>query len=227
MVSSYLPAGISVSRVHPYRFSLALGALVYGVGVIGMLTPWREWFVGLTPFSLLLSYTLLWWNQPLKGRDERAFLMAAFALGFGVEVLGVNTGFPFGSYLYGPALGPKLWATPLLIGVNWTLLVFCANDLARRVFAREKTGWKCVLLGAALPPLLDVLIEPVAVRLGYWTWAGGGLPGWENYAGWTAVSLLLSLAYRRWVGPAGNPLAPWLFVFQVAFFGLLGVFLGE
>ncbi len=205
------------------KFSVTLSVMVYVAGMVGMLSPMRDLFIAMTPFSLLLSYALLYWNAPKKDKALWIFLLFAFGLGFFSEVLGVNTGFPFGDYAYGSVLGPKLWATPLLIGINWTLVTFTANELVRQYLPANNPKWLFLLLGAALPTLLDVLIEPVAIQLGYWTWANGGLPDWPNYAGWFAVSLLISLAYRKWIRGAFNPLAPWLWGLQLLFFGFLGL----
>jgi putative membrane protein len=208
-----------------FRASFFFAALVYVSGMLGMVSPFAEWFVALTPLSLLLSYVLLWWNQPQWGAGTFAFAAAAFCLGFFSEVLGVNTGFPFGDYAYGGVLGPKLWHTPLLIGVNWTVVGFGANAVVERWLPGP--AWRQVLLGAMLPTVLDFLIEPVAIRLGYWHWAGNGVPPWQNYAGWFAVSLLVALAYRRWVhGSPPNRMAKALFGLQVLFFAGMMLLLG-
>lgn len=206
---------------HKVRVSVTALVLVYGFGILGMFTPFRSWFVALTPVSLLLSYGLLWWNHPVWNNGSRNFLIAAFLIGFGAEVLGVNTGFPFGTYFYGTVLGPKLWNTPLLIGINWTLVTYCSNEVLRRVSPAWTPVWALVLLGALLPTLLDVLIEPVAIRLVFWTWAGGA-PPIQNYIGWFAVSLIISLAYQYWM-PARlrNPIAALLLGLQWLFFASL------
>ena len=44
------------------------------------------------------------------------------------------------------------------------------------------------IFGASLATIFDALMEPVAVRLGYWQWSGGVIP-WFNYASWWLVSL--------------------------------------
>jgi uncharacterized membrane protein len=204
------------------RFSVTLLVMVYVAGIVGMLSSLRDLFIAMTPFSLLLSYALLCWNAPMKNTALLTFLFWAFGLGFFSEVLGVNTGFPFGDYTYGSVLGPKLWATPLLIGINWTLVTFTANELVRQYLPPNKPVWLFLLLGATLPTLLDALIEPVAIQLGYWTWATGGLPEWPNYAGWFAVSLLISFGYRQWIRGPLNPIAPWLWGLQLLFFAALG-----
>jgi putative membrane protein len=206
---------------HKVPVSVTALGLVYGFGILGMFTPFQPWFVALTPLSLLLSYGLLWWNHPVFDAGSRNFLLAAFLVGFGAEVVGVNTGFPFGTYFYGTVLGPQLWNTPILIGINWTLVTYCSNEVLRRVSPAWSPKWALVLLGALLPTLLDVLIEPVAIRLVFWSWAGG-MPPIQNYIGWFAVSLIISLAYHFWMpGRLRNPVAAVLLGLQWLFFAVL------
>jgi uncharacterized membrane protein len=135
--------------------------------------------------------------------------------------VGVNTGWLFGAYAYGPVLGPKVWSTPLLIGVNWYIVTAICNEVVWRLLPQRTPN----LLGAALAALgctaLDYLIEPGAIDLGYWTWADG-LPPFKNYMDWFGVSFVISLAYPRLMRPAlRNSFAPWLLGLQVLFFGVM------
>jgi putative membrane protein len=204
-----------------FRVSVAILLLVYGFGIAGMFTPYRPWFVSMTPLSLLLSYGLMWWNHPYGNAGSWIFGVLAFLIGSFSEVLGVNTGFPFGTYAYGAVLGPRLWHTPYLIGVNWTIVAYTSNELVRRFAPKNTSDLRLLLAGALLPTLLDVWIEPVAIQLGYWSWEQG-LPPFQNYLGWFAVSWLLAGAYRYWM-PEGlrNPLSLWLLGLQWLFFIVL------
>lgn len=203
---------------HKLRFSKIVALLVYGFGIWGLHSPFKAWFLMLTPLSLLLSFALLCWNHPKFTNSSRWFFALAFCIGFFVEVLGVNTGFPFGDYGYGEVLGIKIWNTPLLIGVNWALITYCANELLSRLLSPQ-TPWPVFALsGAAAPTALDVLIEPVAIRLGYWSWARG-TPPIENYVGWFAVAFLIAVAYRFLItNETRNPMAPVLLGLQLVFF---------
>ena len=101
------------------------------------------------------------------------------------EVIGVNTRMLFGDYRYGDVLGYKAWGVPLLIGVNWFLIVYCCgisiHTLLRRLLNRlHENGGKpvpalkalSVIVDGASLAVFDWLMEPFAVKLGYWTWAG-------------------------------------------------------
>lgn len=207
-------------KIQQYRVPIGRWAigLVYGFGIAGLFSPWRAWFIAMTPASLLLSYGLLAWNHPSWKRRDWLCWSQLFALGYFSEVLGVNTGFPFGDYAYGSVLGLQIWHTPVLIGVNWTIVTYTSNNLARTLWPGG-AAWLYVLLGAAAPTALDFLIEPVAIRLGYWQWADG-LPPWQNYAGWFGVSLIASLVFQRYYGHKAiqNPMSAYLLVWQWLFF---------
>ena len=80
-------------------------------------------FLALSPFNLALTFGLLIW-----GNDDFSFnffkvISVLFLIGFFVEVLGVYSGLLFGEYHYGKTLGFQFLEVPLIIGVNWVLLV--------------------------------------------------------------------------------------------------------
>jgi bisanhydrobacterioruberin hydratase len=199
-------------------FSIFVLSLVYLSGAIGMRTPWRDWFVSLTPLSLLLSLALLLWHHPKFDARSTGWICFAFMAGFLAEVAGVNTGLIFGQYTYGTVLGPKIWHTPLMIGVNWVLVTYCVNAMLAQVLPANTKWPVAALAGGAFCTALDALIEPVAIRLGFWTWADG-LPPLHNYIGWLVVATIISAAYQTQMGRAlRNPFAPVLLAWQVVFF---------
>jgi bisanhydrobacterioruberin hydratase len=198
-------------------FSIGFLILVYVSGIIGMYSPWHDWFVSLTPLSLLLSAGILLAFSPEKTRNMYAWCAFSFLMGFVAEVIGVNTGWPFGVYQYGSVLGPQWWNTPLMIGTNWFIVTYAANEAVQRRTKGRWPFWATAIAAALICTGLDVLIEPVAIRLGYWTWADG-VPPLQNYMGWFGVSLLISLPYTHLAGRHTNPAAPILLVLQVVFF---------
>ncbi len=212
-----------MQRLTQHSANLLLGfcTAVYFFGVAGMLSPAKPWFVSQTPLSLLLSYFILLWFHTPHTRGSAAYFLTAFALGLGVEMLGVNTGWPFGHYEYGSVLGPKVVGTPLVIGINWTLVTYCSFYALDRLLPRLPSP-VFALLAAAVPVSLDYFIEPVAIHFGMWHWPSTGLPPAENYAGWYVVSLLLALVWR-WAMPRAlqNRAALPILGLQVAFFVVL------
>jgi len=64
---------------------------------------------------------------------------------------------------------------------------------------------------------LDLLIEPVAIRLDFWQWSFNKIPV-QNYLGWLVVSLVLQFYFINSKFLKNNLLAPLLFCLQLLFF---------
>lgn len=129
--------------------------------------------------------------------------LAAVALtGFAVEAVGVRVGVPFGDYVYTGLLRPQLLGVPVVIGLAWMVLVAFASDFAARLSLRP---WPAATLAALVTTATDLVIDPLAAnRLGYWTWAHGGLYygiPFTNFVGWFFTALLAC----RVLGPRGRP----------------------
>jgi len=202
------------------RIALSRFLLVssYAAGIVGIgLLNWPL-FLQLTPFNLILSFGILYWNHIPADKDWWTYVAVAWAAGYLVEVAGVSTGLLFGNYAYGSVLGWKVFETPLLIGINWAMLVYLGCDAVNRWAPDSWTNPARIALAAALPVALDVCIEPVAIHTGMWHWFGSD-PPIQNYVGWYVVSLFISVVYYKTIRRAHrNPMAPLLLLMQVLFF---------
>lgn len=192
--------------------------LFHLVGLYGFLdSELTGHFITLVPFHLLLMLALM----IISGYDGSSriilFAVLIYLSGFAIEVAGVNTGFVFGSYTYGNTLGFKVWKTPLLIGVNWLILVY-TTGIVLSVYRLNK--YLLAFCGAAILVLIDYLIEPVAIHYDYWAWTGRVVP-LQNYLGWFVVSFLLFLFFASSEFRKQNSSAIVLFVAQVCFFMIL------
>jgi len=170
------------------NISIILLFIFHLVGVVGLSLSFRELFLALTPFNLLLSLGLYIWANDDFSADFFKLCAVLFAIGYIVEVIGVNTGILFGEYTYGEALGFKVLNTPLIIGVNWILLSFSIFSVSN-FFLKKK--WPTILLASVLMVLMDVLIEPVAISLDFWSWEAVDIP-LQNYVMWFIVSLIMN-----------------------------------
>jgi uncharacterized membrane protein len=129
-------------------------------------------------------------------------LVAGAALAF--EAVGLSTGFPYGSYSYGDALGPTLLGVPFLVPLAWLMMAWPSWVLAHRL-TRGRPG-RALRVGVATAVFAgwDVILDPQMVQAGYWTWEhpSPGLPGIDtvpltNLAGWLlAGAVLMSLLDR-------------------------------
>ena len=84
--------------------------IFYLVGFLGFVIPFtKALFITITPFALLLNtYLLAVYHHKYTFKDTFLFLLI-FLSGYIIELIGVKTGFVFGYYTYGGALGPKLF----------------------------------------------------------------------------------------------------------------------
>jgi putative membrane protein len=190
--------------------------LFHLVGLYGFLTPAFELlFIKLVPYHLLLMLGLMVLTVNDRSMDLFKFAVGVYLAGFLIEVIGVNTGQIFGDYTYGSALGIKLWATPLLIGVNWLVLVYCTGVFLETFNLKSK--WLFSALGAGILLGIDFLIEPVAIRFDYWSWFEGIIPI-QNYLGWYIFSYGLFLFFSGLNFNKKNKAAVVLLFAQLGFF---------
>lgn len=204
------------------RERLYAGLLVssYVFGAVMLATDAVPGFVYLTAFHLCLSATLLLAaHRPWVDARPTVWLVTCGLLGWGAEYVGVHGGWLFGEYAYGDVLGPKWRAIPLVLAVNWILVVYavCATVAAR--VPHWPTIAK-VAAAAALMVALDILIEPVAIGLDFWTWRAG-TPPLQNYIGWLAVSLAQAALFFALLPFSENRLASLVLLLQVGFFATL------
>lgn len=191
--------------------------LFYAVGVVGMFTPYRELFLALTPFHLGLSFVCFMLAHSKWSSNFILDIVLIFLVSFGAEWIGVHTGYLFGAYAYGPNLGVRFDGIPILIGVNWLMLSYGSASLVRALHVK---GTFAVLFGALLMTGLDWLMEPVAVKSGFWHWKNGVIPLF-NYVCWFGLSFLFQcwISYRKTA--VVNKVWTALFILMVVFFAIL------
>lgn len=205
--------------IYKNRISLIL-VIFYTVGGVGIMLPGtHDYFLSLTFFSLLLSFGLLLYAFEW---DRKIILGSAvvFLVGLSVEWIGVHTAYLFGAYAYGDNLGPKWFEVPIIIGVNWVLLAYSSQDLLQQFTSNRLAR---VVGSAALMTLLDVLMEPAAIKSDYWSWVGDNIPIY-NYVCWFFISLLIQLFLVYFVKPKATASASVLFVLITMFFVFLNIF---
>jgi putative membrane protein len=157
----------------------------------------------------LPSFIALW--RYLGPKKAVLSLLSLSAFGYTIETSGVLTGFPYGPFYYGDALGPKVAGlVPYLLPLSWVPLVLGAVAATAPTVpenenvSRRRVLW--VLYAAILLTLVDGVLDPGAASLGFWVWPEGGpyygVPV-SNYLGWlfsssVAAAILLVLGCRRW-----------------------------
>lgn len=196
----------------------------FGTGLIAHLTPR---FLPLTRYTtdplLLLINGFLLWLIYRRNRDSRLWwwVVIAYAGTFATEALGVATGLIFGEYAYGATMRIQWLGVPLVIALNWTLLILATNDLARRIIDHPLA---VSLLASVMIAAYDYFIEPVAILLDYWQWEGGIVPV-QNYVAWSLVALVFSLPLNFYRIRYRSPVLPVYLLAQLLFFILLAAWL--
>ena len=153
-------------------------------------------------------------------------LLALAVFAYAIETIGVVTGFPYGAFHYGDALGPKvLGFAPYLLPVSYLPLVIGAVAAAWGTRSRAFH----VVGAALLLTLMDGVLDPGAAALGFWVWENGGFyygVPLGNYLGWL-LSGVLAAAVALYVGRWREPPLPALLdsaIIAVAFWTGVAVF---
>lgn len=188
---------------------------MYAFGAPGFLL-FPHFFKPFTPFTLLFTSFVFLIHQPYNKWFMISF-MAVCSIGFVAEVIGVKTGWVFGTYHYGNALGYKYAGVPLVISLNWALLAASSLIVAQRI---SKSPIAAACLAALLATGIDVIIEQVAPHLDFWYFKTG-LAGWHNYLGWVCLSLGVGLIFHKPFAKGNYKIAACMLVLQVYFFGCL------
>lgn len=203
-------------------FSIALIVIFHLVGFIGFANEiFASTFEKLVPFHLLLMLAIVLWNNESWNKSFAVFAISVYTLSFLIEMIGTNTGLIFGEYYYGETLGVKLLETPLLIGVNWFLLVYGVGVSLNLI--RKLNLWLSAAFGATILSILDYFIEPVAIKFDYWQWANQYIPT-QNYVAWWVLAFVFMLMFNKLHFNKRNIPASILLLVQFIFFILLNYY---
>lgn len=191
----------------------------YIIGAAGLLIPYtRSFFIVLTPLTLLLSCALLVIHQ--KNRWSRQHLITLgiiYVAGLLIEIIGVHTGIIFGNYVYGSGLGLQLMDTPLLIGINWAMLVYCSAIIVKTVKAPAIVK---IILASLVMVTYDLVLEQVAPFMDLWSWENNKIP-LQNYVAWFVISFVFHSLYYPIAKTIENRLALPVLLIQYAFLSVI------
>ena len=221
------------------QIATAIAILFHTIGFVGMLFN-REFFVLTTPLNLLLMFGLILYTQEKLNWQLGLFFAVSFGVGIWVEVIGTSTGFLFGNYSYSKNLGPAFKNVPLVIGINWCIIMYCCGVAVHIVFKKLSDRVK-EITGSATSPVLQLLststdaailavffdwiLEPAAIKLGYWQWLDDGEVPAYNYMCWFMISSVLLLIFGLLKFEKNNKFAVHLLMIMAMFFMLIRNFL--
>lgn len=217
------------------QIATAIAILFHAIGLIGILFFDQTFFIKTTSLNLLLMFFLILYTQRSVNKNLLLFILVTFILGITIEVIGTQTGYLFGQYAYGIVLGPSINHVPLIIGLNWFIVIYCCGisislllnkmiDQLTEITEKKRPLVKflsVVVDGATLAVLFDWLMEPVAIKLGFWKWGGDGSVPLYNYLCWIIVSLFFLYVFNRLNFDKWNKFALHLLMIQSMFFLIL------
>lgn len=184
--------------------------LVYIVlGLIFKFNVSADIFFGLS-FALLF-FALGQSTYELGIKNAFSFLAITGVIGFIAEVLGTNSGIPFGKYYYTDFLGEKFLGVPVVVPLVWFVISYLSYSIvvgnkgkSRDNSGRAKLIAKIALLAAFGAVSWDFMIDPMFSAYGYWVWTRQFLPLPEldgipltNFLGWfllVAVMVFICLS---------------------------------
>ena len=125
----------------------------------------RPYVFGFVACFLVAGALDLGWRRTL------VFAAWVWPLAWAAEFASTRIGVPFGFYHYtGATRGHELYVAdaPLMDSLSFTFLAYAAFCLARGALGRHTGPWPLALRGGVLMMLLDIVIDPVAVRGDRW-----------------------------------------------------------
>lgn len=172
------------------RFIVGLSWIWFGAGVLWITMGIFQSFIAHYSWLSVVGSAGVLVAHSLKRGDVFVVRwgLRVFALSFLAEVVGVNTGLLFGCYRYGSALGGHLLGVPPVIGIAWFFVVFSSFHLAS---ALRLGGWQRIAATAFFTLLFDFVMEPGALRVGFWAWETVTIP-LLNYFCWGAFGALFA-----------------------------------
>lgn len=216
-----LNSQLSTGSTKTERIAIIIIVLFHVVGLIGFIIPSLTiLFLKLVPWHLMLMAVVIVYSHNQPSAKFLLFVLLVFTISFSAELIGVHTGLLFGNYSYGEALGIKLFNIPLMIGINWFLLIYSAGVLMQR--SRIRNVFFRIITGALVLVLLDLVIEPVAIHFDYWHWTGNSIP-LKNYFCWFLLSTGMLFIFERFRFKPQNKAAMVLLIIQFVFFMILGL----
>lgn len=218
-----------MKQIRKTVLTLSIISIFYLVGVVGhslkstlpymiLLTPWV-----LASFGILtVCISFLIEKEESDVGKSILWLGIVYLLTYFIEVIGVSTGMVFGSYTYGSTLGLQILDTPIVIGLNWTIVVL-GITLGVQKFIKNPLGISLIV--GILSVGFDFVLEPLAMsKLDYWSWEAGFVPI-QNYIAWFITASLFSLLYVRFVNrPIKNWIIPGYVIIQFLFFSAVRIF---
>jgi putative membrane protein len=196
--------------------------VIFFVGIIGHLyDPLQNLMLLLTPATLLLTgVVVLLYSYKSSKNKFLLWVVLTYVITFLLEVIGVKTGLIFGEYNYGSTLGIKLFEVPVIIGFNWVFVILGSISISRLITSNLILS---AMISALIAFIFDLILEPIAIRLDYWTWNGGIIP-LQNYFAWFVIAMISSFGFNYLKVTVNSKISLHYLLVQFVFFTMLLIF---
>ena len=199
-------AGAALLNFFPVQAAAALGVIADVTGLtledLIKIPTWVNMAM-LPVIAFALYLPELGWAKSL------AFLAVGCVVGGAAELVGTQTGFPFGAYSYGDFLGAKIAGhVPWLIPPSWYAIAIVSLDLGRRLGLGRAGRVGAVALFMVL---WDVALDPAMNHaFPFWKYDVSGVffgMPLVNWAGWALTSAVIGVGFEALGGlrPAPGP----------------------
>lgn len=205
---------MSVSRSLLINICIGLLWLFHISAIIGIYLGYEQWFISKTPMNLSLVFGITLVGFRIDSIKKLLWVLVPLVGGMLIEMIGVNTGWPFGTYSYGANLGYKIMGVPWTIGLNWAVLVLICSDMTQ---ALDAPWYVRYAFAALMMVFLDVVIEGVAPTFDFWEFELSPVPV-QNYVAWFVVAFLIQVVLGERL-KGNQKLSSHIWVVQFVFFG--------
>jgi uncharacterized membrane protein len=173
--------------------------------------PINPLYLSLAVLAAPVLMLLLHATWMLGMKRAAVFLLLAATVGLLAEIWGLSGGTLFGGlYIYnGHTL--KLWSVPYIIPIYWAVFIYTAYSITNsfwvwlnrprptKLHANLTSLIPLIALDGLLLVVLDLILDPIKVHEGAWTWLDigpyYGIP-LGNFMGWFFVTVVVTGAFR-------------------------------
>tara|TARA_B110000116_G_C16796599_1_gene567191 strand:+ start:471 stop:1271 length:801 start_codon:yes stop_codon:yes gene_type:complete len=183
------------SLVRRNRFNLAM--VIPTIGAILLIASSESMLPNLISFNpyiilmgtALMRLPLIVMVIPLINKKNGFLLILLTVYVYAIEFIGITHGWPYGEFTYLIELGPMVSGVPMGLPLFFIPLVLNGYLLAVLIVKRAMLDWKFVIpISILLVIVIDLVLDPAAVKLGFWSYSGGGASfygvPYSNYKGW-------------------------------------------
>lgn len=195
--------------------------IFYAVGLALYFFPvTRQLFVLITPYTLLLVAVSAFLFHKEWNSKTVVVLCSIFIISMLVEIVGVATGKLFGFYNYNSSLGIRIADVPVIIGINWIILIYASNAILTKISTNKILR---VSGASVLMVIYDVVLEQAAPLMNMWKFEND-FPPIRNYIMWFLMAVLFQSIIELFKLNTNNKPARALFIIQIFFFLLVVVY---